>query len=353
MRAASGQQSANFGIKSEAASGVGIQRLKQQGEIATFHFPDNLARALKYEAKVILDLIPKVYEQQRVVRILGLDGKQEAAVLNPDMPEAYAETNQAIEKIFNPGVGRYDVVIDTGPSYATQRQEASAAMTELASKYPPLMDIAGDIVMRTYDFPMAEELADRMKKLPTIAQLVDEKGGEQIPPQAQAAMQQMQQQMQALDQAIQGMEQELEQTQDKQRQAELKAQMEESKRIKAETENYVLRAQKQLQTDEQQAIERVQAAFPQPEQPQAQENEAVEAEAEAQEMAALQELAGMVQQLAGQNEQVMQALQESTQLTVQAIAQMQDAIVRAQTAPKRATLSNGRTIVIESGAANG
>jgi hypothetical protein len=354
MRAASGQQSANFGIKSEAASGVGIQRLKQQGEIATFHFPDNLARALKYEAKVILDLIPKVYEQQRVVRILGLDGKQEAAVLNPDMPEAYAETNQAIEKIFNPGVGRYDVVIDTGPSYATQRQEASAAMTELASKYPPLMDIAGDIVMRTYDFPMAEELADRMKKLPTIAQLVEEKGGEQIPPQAQAAMQQMQQQMQALDQAIQGMEQELTQTQDKQRQAELKAQMEESKRIKAETENYVLKAQQQLQTDEQQAIERVQAAFPQPVEPQENEaNEAAEAEAEAQEMAALQELAGMVQQLAGQNEQVMQALQESTQLTVQAIGQMQEAIVKAQTAPKRATLSNGRTIVIESGAANG
>ncbi|MDR7094145.1 portal protein [Hydrogenophaga laconesensis] len=355
MRAASGQQSANFGIKSEAASGVGIQRLKQQGEIATFHFPDNLARALKYEAKVILDLIPKVYEQQRVVRILGLDGKQESAMLNPDMPQAYAETNASVEKIFNPGVGRYDVVIDTGPSYATQRQEASAAMTELASKYPPLMDVAGDIVMRTYDFPMAEELADRMKKLPTIAPLIDEKGNEQIPPQAQAAMQQMEQQLQQLDQAIQGMEQELSQTQDKQRQAELKAQMEESKRIKAETENYVLRAQKQLDSDKQQAISEVQAAFQQPvQQPEANpEQEAAEADAEAQEMAALQELAGMVQQLAGQNEQVMQALQESTNLTVQAISQMQDAIVRAQTAPKRATLSNGRTIVIESGAMNG
>lgn len=357
MRAASGQQSANFGIKSEAASGVGIQRLKQQGEIATFHFPDNLARALKYEAKVILDLIPKVYEQQRVVRILGLDGKQEAAMLNPEMPEAYAETNQAIEKIFNPGVGRYDVVIDTGPSYATQRQEAADAMTELASKFPPLMEIAGDIVMKTYDFPMADELAERMKKLPSIAQLVDDKGKEQLPPQAQAAMQQMQQQMQAMDEAIQGMEQELSQTQDKQRQAELKAQMEESKRIKAETENYVLKAQKQLAEDEQAAIEQVNQHAQTVLQPQASQeneaNEAQEAEMEAQEMAALQELAGMVQQIGAQNEQVMQALQESTQSTVQAIAQMAQEIVSAQKAPKRATLSNGRTIVIESGAANG
>lgn len=359
MRAASGQQSANFGIRSEAQSGVGIQRLKQQGEIATFHFPDNLARALKYEAKVILDLIPKVYEQQRVVRILGLDGKQDSALLNPDMPEAYAESNAAVDKIFNPGVGRYDVVIDTGPSYATQRQEASAAMTELASKYPPLMDVAGDIVMKTYDFPMADELAERMKKLPTIAQLVDDdKGKEGIPPQAQAAMQQMQQQLQQLDQAIQGMEQELSQTQDKQRQAELKAQMEESKRIKAETENYVLKAQQQLQSAEQEAMSRVQQAMTPPEpvaplEPENEAEEAAEAEAEAQEMAMLQEIAGSVQQVGMQNEMVLQALQESTQATVQAIAQMQEAFVRAQTAPKRATLSNGRTIVIESGAING
>lgn len=351
MRAASGQQNANFGIRSEAQSGVGIQRLKAQGEIATFHFPDNLARALKYEAKVILDLIPKVYEQQRVVRILGLDGKQETAMLNPEMPNAYMETNQAVEKIFNPGVGRYDVVIDTGPSYQTQRQEAADAMTELASRFPPLMEFAGDLVMKTYDFPMAEELAERMKKLPTIAQLVDDKGKEEIPPQAQAAMEQMQQQLQQLDQAIQGMEAELSKEQDAKRQAELKAQLEESRRIKAETENYVLKAEKQIESEKQQAIGAIQASIPQPVQP-AEVEEPEEPESE-DNMAALQELAGMLQQLSEQNQQVMGALQESTQVTVSAIEQMQNAIVQAQMMPKTARLSNGRTITIQPGAQNG
>lgn len=353
MRAASGQQSANFGIRSEAQSGVGIQRLKQQGEIATFHFPDNLARALKYEAKVILDLIPKVYEQQRVVRILGLDGKQEAAMLNPEMDQAYAEMNAkttaAVERVFNPGVGRYDVAIDTGPSYATQRQEAADAMTELATRFPPLMEIAGDLVMKTYDFPMADELAERMKKLPSIAQLADDnKGQEELPPQAQAAMQQMQQQMQAMDEAIQGMEAELSKEQDAKRQAELKAQLEESRRIKAETKNYVLTASQQLEQNKQQAIQEVLSAISQPMEQESPDN-APEMQQTDEEMAALVELAGMVQQLSAQNEQVMSALQESTQLTVGAIQQMQEAIVRAQTAPKTATLSNGRKITIQSG----
>jgi hypothetical protein len=91
-------------------------------------------------------------------------------------------------------MGRYDVAIDTGPSYHTQRQEAAEAMTELATKYPPLMQVAGDLVMRTYDFPMAQELADRLAKtLPPG--LKDDEGQQQIPPEVQAAMQQMKDQI--------------------------------------------------------------------------------------------------------------------------------------------------------------
>jgi hypothetical protein len=199
MRAASGQQNANFGIKSEAASGIGIQRLKAQGEIATFHFPDNLARALRYEAKVLIDLIQKYYDTKRVVRILGLDGAEESAILDPEMEGAYAETQDAeIQKIFNPLVGEYDVVIDTGPSYHTQRQEGAANLNELAAKNPALMQIAGDLIMRAQDFPMASELADRLAKtLPP--ELQDKKPGQQEQdPQMMAQMEQMGQQIEAM-----------------------------------------------------------------------------------------------------------------------------------------------------------
>lgn len=202
MRASSGQQNANFGIRSEAQSGVGIQRLKAQGEIATFHFPDNLTRALSYEAKVILDLIPKLYDTARVVRVLGLDGKETAALLNPEQDQAHTQDIQRdIEVAFNPLVGRYDVTIDTGPSYQTQRQESADALTSLTKSMPMLSQVAGDLVVRAYDFPMADEISERLAKALPPGLKDEEKGGD-VPPQVQQQIQQMGQQMDQLTQEL-------------------------------------------------------------------------------------------------------------------------------------------------------
>jgi hypothetical protein len=217
MRAASGQHNANFGVKSDAQSGVGIQRLKQQGEVATFHFPDNLARGLKYEATVILDLIPKVYDRARIVRILGLDGKEEAVQLDPGHqgePQK-APDNAGFDQVFNPSVGRYDVAIDTGPSYQTQRQESAAILGDMASRSPILMQAAPDLVFKAMDFPMAAEIAERLART-VPAQLKDEQGDEkqQLQMQLQQAseqMQQMQAQGQQAQQVIGKMQQRIDQ----------------------------------------------------------------------------------------------------------------------------------------------
>ena len=247
MRAASGQQNANFGIKSEASSGVGIQRLKQQGEIATFHFPDNQARGFKYEAIVLIDLIQKYYDTKRVVRVLGLDGNMEHAVLDPNHPEAYGEqqtTEDDIQKIFNPSLGQYDVVIDTGPSFQTQRQEGYASMMELASRSPQLMQIAGDIIMRNADYPGADKIADRLAKaLPPALQ--EQKSGkdEQLAQVSQQA-QQMSQQLQMMNQQLQETQAKLQQSESgvqktqlemqyKMQLAEFDSQIEEQKQIRA------------------------------------------------------------------------------------------------------------------------
>jgi hypothetical protein len=215
MRAASGQNNASFGIKSEASSGVGIQRLKVQGETATFHFPDNLARALHDEAVVLIDLIccGKVLDTARVMRILGVDGKEDKVRLEPALPASYTEITEAdVKRIFNPTLGRYDVVIDTGPSYQTQRQEGAAAMTELASKNPALLQIAGDIIMKAYDFPFSEQLAERLKKtLPP--ELQDEAEGE-IPPEVRAQMDAMQKQIEQLAGALEAAGVEMKKLQD-------------------------------------------------------------------------------------------------------------------------------------------
>jgi hypothetical protein len=204
MRAASGQQNANFGIRSEASSGVGIQRLKAQGEIATFHFPDNLARALRYEDVVLIDLIQKTYDVPKVIRIIGIDGQMDQAQVNPDMEQAFAEVQQAqsdVSKIFNPSIGKYDVVIDTGPSYQTMRQEGADRLVEMTTRNPQIMQVAGDIVMRAQDFPMSEELARRLEK--TIPPNLMEDDDQQVPPQVKAILGQAQQREQEMQGVIQ------------------------------------------------------------------------------------------------------------------------------------------------------
>jgi hypothetical protein len=237
MRAASGQQNSNFGIKSEASSGVGIQRLKVQGETATFHFPDNLARALRYEAKVLINLIQKYYDTARVVRILGLDGKEETAHLQPEMEQPYHEVSDEegeIQRIFNPLVGTYDVTIDTGPAYQTQRQESFAALSEIASRNPQLMQVAGDLIMRSADFPMADQLAERLAKtLPP--ELQDKKPGQQaqIPPEVQQHVQQLEQQAQQMDQALQQAQGELQQAKSGVQAKQVQAQMDAEAKIQA------------------------------------------------------------------------------------------------------------------------
>lgn len=216
MRAASGQQNANFGIKSEASSGVGIQRLKAQGEIATFHFPDNQVRGLRYEAKILIDLIPKIYDTKRVVRILNPDGREEKVTLDPEHDQAYSEeyTEQDIEKIFNPNVGQYDVVIDTGPSFQTQRQESFQLMTDLAKSDNSFIPNYGDIFFRASDVPFSDQLANRAEKL--LPPQLQEGKGKPLPPEAQQQINQLQQHVQQLEQALQNASGQVDQLESKQ-----------------------------------------------------------------------------------------------------------------------------------------
>lgn len=338
MRAASGQQNANFGIKSEAASGVGIQRLKAQGEVATFHFPDNLARALTYEMRVLIDLIPKIFDTKRIVRILGLDGKETKAVLDPEMQQPYAEMSVEgeVEKIFNPLMGRYDVAIDTGPSYHTQRQEAAEVLTELTTRNPQIMQVAGDIVMRSYDFPMADEMAKRLEKtLPPG--LKEEKGAPpELPMEVQQQMQQAEQQIRQLDQAIQGMQAEMDQKDQELRAAQLKAQQEQAKAMSLK-----------LEIEKRDAIQEIQQAMPEEEEGpdhEGMEMEKEEREAQNRLREKALEVAGQIVIAQMNKEPQEMAMPENaeidqTALIMDRLIQTQEALLAQISAPRQAQIS--------------
>ena len=184
-------------------SGKAINGQQQQIDLTNFHYFDNLTRSIRYAGKILLDLIPKIYDHERVMRIIGYDNQPELVVLNQRTVD-----DAGVTKILNDvTVGEYDVVMETGPGYNSKRQEAVANMMPLLAASPDLMKVAGDLIFRNMDFPGADIIADRLAASNPLAN-VDEKSD--IPPQVQMqlaqskqAMDQMQQQMQQMQQIIQ------------------------------------------------------------------------------------------------------------------------------------------------------
>jgi hypothetical protein len=180
-------------------SGKAINGQQQQIDLTNFHYFDNLTRSIRYAGKILLDLIPKIYDHERVMRIIGYDNQPELVVLNQRTVDAAGVT-----KIMNDvTVGEYDVVMETGPSYNSKRQEAVANMMPLLSASPDLMKIAGDLVFRNMDFPGADIIADRLAAANPLAN-IDEKSD--IPPQVQMQLAQAKQQMEQMQQQMQQME---------------------------------------------------------------------------------------------------------------------------------------------------
>lgn len=168
--------------ESNAISGKAIIARQKQGDISTFNFIDNLSRSIRHLGRILLDLIPKIYDAPRIVRITHADQTTEAVQINA--PFQKKEMGEAVQKIYDVRTGKYDVEVDIGPSFATKRQEKADAMQSLAQAYPPLMDKAGDLMVKAMDIPDADQIAERIKP-PGI--------DDEVPPQAKAQMQQMMQ----------------------------------------------------------------------------------------------------------------------------------------------------------------
>lgn len=166
MMMASGQFHDSQGQQSNAISGKAILQRQRQGDTATYHFIDGMALMIRHLGKILIDLIPKVYNTERILQILGLDGKQQQIKLDPKAKEAYKEADQDkddVVAIFNPNVGRYEVESDPGPSYATRRQEAWAAFVQIITGSPELINDIGDYMFQQADFPLADKIAERLR----------------------------------------------------------------------------------------------------------------------------------------------------------------------------------------------
>jgi hypothetical protein len=238
IKSTTGQYNASLGMGSNERSGKAILARQREGDVGTFHYGDNLTRAVRHVARQLVDLIPKIYDTQRIARIIGEDGETKMVKINPEQPQPVNkivdQNGIVIEKIYNPGVGKYDVVATTGPGYATKRQEALEAMAQLLQGNPQLWAVAGDLFVKNMDWPGAQEMSKRFAKTIDPKFLSDAEDN----PALQAAQQQMQamgQEMEQMYQMIQNVGKSIE-VQDMERkdfEAQIKLYDAETKRIAA------------------------------------------------------------------------------------------------------------------------
>lgn len=185
---------ASLGNRSNETSGIAIQRRNIQAQTSNFHFIDNLSRSMRHLGRILVDLIPKIYDTPRTVRIIGEDGEQEVIAINQIFEKA------GKKKAYYLNEGKYDVTVSTGPSYASKRQESVDAMLQLTQSYPKVAEVAGDLMVKNMDWPGAQEIAERLKKTMPPELVSDEE--QEIPQAAIAQMQQMSVMIEQLSQQL-------------------------------------------------------------------------------------------------------------------------------------------------------
>lgn len=187
LKSIMGIYDASLGARSNETSGRAILARQREGDVSTFHFIDNLARAIRHTGRILIDLIPTVYTGERIIRVLGPEGDDPK---NVPLGKP-TQTEEGMEKVFDLTIGKYDLTVETGPSFTTRREEAAAQMTELLRVYPAAAPVIGDLLAKNLDWPGADEIAKRLQAMlpPQV------KGQDPQTAQMQQAIQQLQQQL--------------------------------------------------------------------------------------------------------------------------------------------------------------
>lgn len=180
IKATLGIYDASLGARSNETSGVAIRQRQQEGDVANFVYTDNLAKALKYTGEILVDLIPKIYDTERVVRVLGKDGGEKWVRLNHGVQNPMTGEWEVINDLSK---GKYDATVTTGPSYTTQRQELADAAMHLSQQPGPgglLWQLA---YMENADFPNGEKYVKAFRQFLINQRLIQPEEGDEPPPQ--------------------------------------------------------------------------------------------------------------------------------------------------------------------------
>lgn len=188
IKAVTGVFDASMGNRSNETSGRAIIARANQGNNGSYHFIDNFNASLTHCGRAIIDLIPKIYDSERTVKLMSEEHEEPKFVkVNTEQLSDNGEPMIANDL----SKGRYDVRVKLGPSYLTRRMEAAESMMTFVQAVPQAASVIGDLIAQSQDWPGADKIAERLKRMVPPQMLGDDV--EQTPEQMQAQQEQAQQ----------------------------------------------------------------------------------------------------------------------------------------------------------------
>lgn len=225
IKAVTGLFDSSLGARGNATSGIQEAQQQRQGDVANFHFIDNLHRSIRHCGRCLVDMIPHYYDAARVVEIMRENGQIEAKAINQPAVNEQGQpidvqgmpitdpTTQAQKILADVTVGKYGVTFDAGPGYASQREETKAAIVELGGKWPKLLDVAGDIAVENMDWQGADKIARRLKASMPPELVAGDEGEDGKPSGPPPLPPEIEQHIQKADQLIDQLQQQLAESQ--------------------------------------------------------------------------------------------------------------------------------------------
>ena len=157
MKGVTGIYDASLGAQGNETSGRAIMARQREGQVGTFLYMDNMRHAVERLGVILLDMLPRVYDTERGVRIMEENGEGKPARINVAMPDG------SVMNDLSSGV--HEVKVSTGPTWQSRREETAQAVIELMNAAPEVRMAGLDILVESLDFPRADELAERIKAM--------------------------------------------------------------------------------------------------------------------------------------------------------------------------------------------
>lgn len=148
---------ARMGNNGDEASGKAIDARTRQGSYTTYVFFNSINRAIAAGGAIVNEMIPRVYDTERVMALMTPDEGMKNIVVNKQADEYGEKVDNDIRK------GTYEVRLKPGPSYEGQKEQALQSLREVLQADPTAFNLIADLYADNLPLMNTIEIKNRLK----------------------------------------------------------------------------------------------------------------------------------------------------------------------------------------------